>query len=146
MLAVARLLVAPASARQADGPGPGWRPAPAHLALFTPPRHRAAYQAFVSGEPLDRALADLLARIPALRSPGSWEATRMSAADAFGSGGPYDRWQLARLYGARSPWVSRGAVLRDGRGIETWTLISPFPDTALRRLDPGTLLLVLRIP
>ena len=146
LLAVARLLVAPASAVQAEGPGPGWRPAPGHLALFTPPRHRAAYQAFMSSAPLDRALADLLASVPALRAPGSWEPARVAPADAFGPAGPYDRWQLVRLYGARAPQVSRGAVVRDGGSVETWTLISPFPDAALRRLDPGTLLLILRIP
>jgi hypothetical protein len=145
-LLAAALLGVPAAARQADGPGAGWRPAPAQLALFTPARHRAAYQAFTSREPLDRALADLLARVPAVRAPGSWEPDRVAAADAFGSGGRYDRWQLVRLYGARTPQVARGAVIRNGGSIESWTLISPYPDAGLRRLDPGTLLLVLRIP
>ena len=146
LLAVARLVAAPANAQPADGPGPGWRPAPAHLALFTPPRHRAAYDTFVSAEPLERAVAALVARVPALRAPGSWEPGRVAVADAFGPGGPYDRWQLLRLYGGRAPRVVRGAIVSGGRTVESWTLISPYPDPSLRRLDPGTLLVILRVP
>ena len=146
LLAAARLFVAPAGAQPAAGPGAGWRAAPGHVALFTPPRYRAAYQAFVSSEPLDRALADVLSRVPALRAPGSWEPRRTAVTDAFGVGGPYDRWQLVRLYGARTPQVARGAVVKDDGTVEAWTLISPYPDAEIRRLEPGTLLLVLRLP
>jgi hypothetical protein len=146
LLAIARLAAAPVHGQPADGPGPGWRPAPAYVALFMPPRHRAAYDTFVSGEPLGRALANLLADVPALRAPGSWEPKRVAVTDAFGSGGTHNRWQLVRLYGARAPLVARGAIVRDGRPVESWTLISPYPDATLHRLDPGTLLVVLRIP
>jgi hypothetical protein len=30
--------------------------------------------------------------------------------------------------------------------MESWTLIAPYPDLALRRLEPGTLIIVLRFP
>jgi hypothetical protein len=146
LLTIARLAAAQLNAQPADGPGPGWRRAPAYAALFMPPRHRAAYDSFVSDQPLDRALADLLARVPALRAPGSWEPRRVAVTDAFGAGGTYDRWQLLRLYGARAPLVARGAIVSEGRPVESWTLISPYPDTTLHRLDPGTLLMVLRVP
>ena len=29
---------------------------------------------------------------------------------------------------------------------ESWTLIAPYPDAALQRLESGTLIIVLRIP
>jgi hypothetical protein len=145
MLAVALALAAPEGA-QPSPPRPGWRPATAHLALFTPPRHRAAYAAYVSAAPLDRALAAILAATPTLRVPGSWEPRQVAATDAFGSGGPYNRWQLVRLYGSRGPRVARGAVVGGGQPAESWTLVSPYPDPDLRRLEPGTLLLILRVP
>ena len=66
--------------------------------------------------------------------------------DAFGLAGRYDRSALARVYGARQPHVARGARMENGRVVESWTLISPYPDTALRRLETGTLLVVLRLP
>ena len=149
-MAVGRMLAAPADAQSAGPPGAGWRPAPVHLALFTPPRHRDAYAAYVSSEPLEdaikSALAGVLAAAPAMSAPGRWQPQRVAATEAFGTGGPYDRWQLVRLYGARGPRVARGAILRDGRTVESWTLVSPYPDATLRRLEPGTLLQVLRLP
>ena len=30
--------------------------------------------------------------------------------------------------------------------MESWTLIAPYPDAALQRLELGTLIIVLRIP
>ena len=146
LLAVARLLSGPADAQSPEPPAAGWRASPAHVALFTPPRHGDAYQAFVSSEPFDQALAGLLAAAPAVRGPGLWEPQRVAATDAFGAGAPYNRWQLVRLYGARGPRVARGPVGGDGRPPEMWTLVSPYPDATLNRLEPGTLLLVLRIP
>jgi hypothetical protein len=41
--------------------------------------------------------------------------------------------------------VARGPRL-DGGYAESWTLIAPYPDVALRRLEPGTLIIVVRIP
>jgi hypothetical protein len=42
--------------------------------------------------------------------------------------------------------VARGPRLQNGRVIETWILVSPYPDSRLERLEPGTLLIVLRTP
>jgi len=67
-------------------------------------------------------------------------------ADAFGRSGDYDRSKLARLYGARRASVARGPRLENGRVVESWTLVSPYPSVALERLEPGTLLIVQRLP
>ena len=81
-----------------------------------------------------------------VRAPGAWEPRPLLPLDAFGQAGRYDRSGLARLYGARQPRVARGARTENGRVVESWTLISPYPDAALRRLGAGTLLVVLRLP
>jgi hypothetical protein len=92
------------------------------------------------------ALRRLEADTSLVRAPGAWQARPLPPADAFGQTGRYDRWTLARLYGARQPRVARGARREGGRVTESWTLISPYPDTALGRLETGTLLVVLRLP
>ena len=138
VLALARGLAAP--------PGPIWRPAPEYLALFAPdgPR-RAAYAAYVSSHPLQDVLRQLEERPALLRSPGAWEPRRQLAADAFGQTGRYDRWRLAALYGALRPLVARGPASTATGPEEAWTLVSPYPDPALQRLETGTLLLVLSL-
>jgi len=144
-LAILCLLLSgiPASG-QVDGP---WRAAPGYLALFAPADGRiAAYRAYVSPLGLDMALRRLEANSSLIRAPGAWQARPLPPADAFGQTGRYDRWALARLYGAQQPQVARGSRAEGGRVIESWTLISPYPDTALRRLETGTLLVVLRLP
>jgi hypothetical protein len=37
-------------------------------------------------------------------------------------------------------------VAGDGRTLEAWTLVSPYPDPSLMRLERGTLILVVRAP
>jgi hypothetical protein len=81
-----------------------------------------------------------------LRVPGAWEVRGLAPADAFGNAGTYDRSKLARLYGAEQARVARGARLESGRVVESWSLISPYPDPALQTLRTGTLLIVLRLP
>jgi hypothetical protein len=81
-----------------------------------------------------------------LAPPGAWQPKSVLPFDAFGQMGRYDRWTLARLYGARRARVARGPRGSEGQVTESWTLISPYPDPALSRLEPGTLLIVLRIP
>jgi hypothetical protein len=73
------------------------------------------------------------------------EARPVAAAEAFGQSGGYNRWKLARLYGARRAKVARMPRVENGRVVEAWTLISPYPDPGLERLEPGTLLIVLRL-
>ena len=138
------LLSAPAAARQ---PAVPWREAPEFLALFAPPGPRAdAYRAYVTTLDLETVLKRLTPDATLLRPPGAWMPRAVLPADAFGQAGAYDRWALARLYGARGPRVARGPKAADGRVTESWALISPYPDATLQRLETGTLLIVLRVP
>ena len=133
----------PAAAQPSDP----WREAPAYAGLFAPAGPRAdAYRTFVASVDLDAALTRIASDASAVRSRGAWEARAELPFDAFGQTGRYDRSKLARLYGARRPMVARGPKAENGRVVESWTLISPYPDPALERLEPGTLLIVLRIP
>lgn len=125
----------------------GWNPAPEYLALFAPtgPR-RDAYETFVSSLDLDAVLKGLQNEAGVLSPPGAWLPRSALPFDAFGQTGRYDRWKLAELYGARRALVARGPRGDGTRVTEVWTLVSPYPDPSLTRLQPGTLLIVLRVP
>jgi len=123
----------------------GLRDAPEYLSLFTPLVHRDAYRAYVSPLSLDDTIRLLQADPAILRPPGAWQPEAMIPFDAFGRTGSYNRWKLAGLYGSRRARVARGPRIDNGRA-ESWTLVAPYPDPALSRLEPGTLILVLRIP
>ena len=69
----------------------------------------------------------------------------MTPFDAFGRTGGYNRWQLAGLYRSRRARVARGPRVATGTR-KSWTLVSPYPDPALRRLESGTLIVVVRLP
>ena len=141
---LACLVLAGLAARQ---PGIGWQPAPAYTALFAPAGARSeAYRTLVSPLDLDTVLQALGSDSSLARPAGAWEARPQLPFDAFGQTGPYDRTKLARLYGARRPRVARGPRAENGRVIEAWTLISPYPDPRLEHLESGTLLIVLRLP
>jgi hypothetical protein len=106
--------------------------------LFTPPRvPDGTYRTYVSPRPIDAVLAGMEAGI---------DARPLVAFEAFGQSGGYDRWKLARLYGAKRAYVARLPRIENGRVVEAWTLISPYPGPTLERLEPGTLLIVLRLP
>ena len=122
------------------------REAPAYVSLFAPAGRSAAYRAWTWPSPLDAVLRMLEGDPWLLRPPGAWEARSLAAVDAFGRSGAYDRTRLARLYGARVARVARGPRTAGGRVTESWTLISPYPNPALDRLEPGPLLLVLALP
>jgi hypothetical protein len=145
-LMVAAVLVSASTGRaQAPRALPSPAAPPVYLDLFAPAVHRSAYQAFISPLPLDQLLTSLTDPGFAA-SPGAWRPERLLALDAFGRAGRYDRSKLARLYGARRVDVARGPRVEGGRIVETWTLVSPYPDPRLERLEPGTLILVLRLP
>lgn len=130
------------------GPMPGgpWRPAPEYVALFAPAGpHREAYTAFVSTRHLSEILGDTAESPLLLRPPGAWQPQPQGPADAFGQAGGYDRWKVARLYGSRRAAVARGPVALPDGERQAWTLVSPYPDPALQRLEPGTLLIVLSL-
>ena len=119
--------------------------APAYLDLFAPRAHRDAYRAGVSPLPLDAVLTALADDESLVRTPGAWRARPELPQDAFGSSGSYNRWLLARLYGSRQPRVARGARSQDGRLVESWILVSPYPDPSLSRLEPGTLRIIVAL-
>ena len=127
--------------------GPAWQVAPEYLALFAPsgPR-KEAYETFVSPLDLETVLKRLQSDSGVLAPPGAWQPKSELPFDAFGQTGRYDRWKLAELYGARRPLVARGPRGEGTRVTEVWTLVSPYPDASLTRLEPGTLLIVLQVP
>ena len=120
-----------------------WIESPAHVRLFAPPAHQSEYRAFVSTMPLD----DVLRRVAGAQPgpPGAWRADPVSPLDAFGASGTYNRFQLARVYLGERPRTAHGPwVTADG--LESWTLVSPYPNAALDEVEAGTLLLALRVP
>jgi hypothetical protein len=135
----------------APGAGPstplttGWREAPAYLDLFAPKPHRSAYRAYASPLDIQATLRQLLDDPGVLHPPGAWTPRAIIPYDAFGLSGSYNRWKVAGLYRSRRAQVARGPRLEQGQ-TESWTLISPYPDEALRRLEPGTLIIVVRNP
>lgn len=136
-----------------SGPGAGaqvgdtWREAPEYLPLVVPAGARAAaYRVFTSPLDIDAALRRLRNDASLVRAPGAWQPRPTRPWDALGQAGRYDRSGMARVYGGGQPRVARGARSVDGRVVESWTLIAPYPDTDLRRLESGTLLIVLRLP
>ena len=140
--AAAALLLAGAPLGSAEP----WRDAPEFTEVFAPAAHRESYRASVSPQQLDAVLTALEDDGDLVRTPGAWAARPQPPLDAFGRSGPYDRWKLARLYGARQPRVARGARMEAGRIAESWTLVSPYPSADLTRLEPGTLRIVLQLP
>ena len=125
---------------------PSLRDAPQFLPLFTPRVHRDAYRAYVSPLPIADLLRQLDRDPAVLRPPGSWQPVPAGPFDAFGDSGTYDRFRIARLYGATRALVARGPRGTTGTVSEMWTLVSPYPDPDLSRLEPGTLVIVLDIP
>jgi hypothetical protein len=141
----AAVLAAAASAAPVPPAGP-WRAAPAYVGLFAPPSARAAYEAWTTPTSIDAVLRALEGDPLLLHPPGAWQAQALIASDVFGDGGGYDRRRLARVYGATRARVARGPRGADGRVDESWLLVSPYPDPSLQRLEPGTLLIILRVP
>lgn len=120
-----------------------WVESPEHVRLFAPAAHQSAYRAFVSKATLDEVLQRLASAQPG--APGAWRAGAVSPLDAFGASGRYNRFQLSRLYLGTRPRTAHGPwVTADG--LESWTLVSPYPNARLDEVEPGTLLLALRVP
>ena len=98
-------------------------------ALFTPLRpQRGRYEVCTTPRPLS-----------SVAQPG-WAVELVGPLDALGPAGPYNRSAVARLYGGRRAAVARGWVEHDGR-FEAITLISPYPNSTLTALEPGTLVI-----
>jgi hypothetical protein len=121
----------------------GWTESPAHVRLFAPQAHQSEYRAFVSDSALDEVLRRIRGAQPG--PPGAWRPESVSALDAFGGSGSYNRFQLVRLYLGTRPRTAYGPWSALA-GLETWTLVSPYPNVALDAVEPGTLLLAMRVP
>jgi hypothetical protein len=145
-IAMAVLVCTPVhSAAQTAPDRQQWREAPEYVRLLAPASYAAAYRAYVSPLEFDAALRALAADPTVLHPPGAWTAETVHPYDAFGLGGSYNRWKVAGLYKSRRAQVARGPRMDQGV-METVTLIAPYPNADLQRLEPGTLVIVLRIP
>ena len=108
---------------------------PSLTALFTPPHPRLGrYEVCTTSESIEQALTE-----------GSPAEPRhaiepLEALDAFGTAGTYNRAALARLYGGTRVRVARRWQRRDDQFVSE-TLLSPYPDPTLTRLNPGTMLI-----
>jgi hypothetical protein len=92
-----------------------------------------------------RGLASRLRARSAAPVNGMWRVDHAGVFDAFGAEGPYNKPKLARLFGGSSPLVARG-TLPTSNGRYAVTLISPYPDSTLSALEPGTLVIVTKLP
>jgi len=131
----------------ADAPFPaGFTEERRYVQLFTPRGvPHGTYMTFTSRQDLDTVLASIRAGSSQPGGPGSFEPQSVIAQEAFGQSGGYNRWKLALLYGAARARVARGPRVENGRVVEAWTLVSPYPDPELEQLNTGTLLIVLRL-
>jgi hypothetical protein len=101
---------------------------PALTTLFTPREPLLGrYEVCTDSRPLAGLASD-------------WKVESLESVDAFGTAGSVDRAALARLYGGTRAQVARGWTLTADR-FETVTLVSPYPNARLTRLEPGTLII-----
>lgn len=152
-LALSLVLAQPLGSRTAaaaeDPKVPG-RPAPELARLFTPPHAPAgAYEVTVLPSRIEDARREVRAALapgaPADPGDGTWQVKRMNPLELFGDAGVYNKTTLARLYGGLPPSVVRGPIERDGRTVAAATLVSPYPDASLSRLEPGTMVILLHL-
>ena len=104
-------------------------------ALFTPPRPELGrYEVCTTSAGLESAAAET--------GTGGQEVRieALEALDAFGAAGPYNRAALARLYGGTRVRVVRRWQQR-GNQFMSETLLSPYPDATLTRLNSGTMVI-----
>jgi hypothetical protein len=115
-------------------PALSWRCDATLARRFTPARPRLGrYEVCTAPAPIRTA------------APAEWPIEQQHPLDAFGKAGVYDRAALARLYGGILADVARGWRRRED-WLESFTMISPYPDSALARLERGTLVIVHTLP
>jgi hypothetical protein len=102
------------------------------------------YEVYESAAPIDR-IAKGLRALDVDPRPGAWELQRLGAGDAFGAEGSYNRVQMALLVGGRRLTVARGSLRAADGALTAFTLISPYPDPAMRALRSGTMTIVTRL-
>jgi len=104
-------------------------------ALFTPPRPELGrYEVCTTSAGLESAAADTGTGTQDIRIEA------LEALEAFGAAGPYNRAALARLYGGTRVRVVRRWQQR-GHEFLSETLLSPYPDATLTRLNSGTMVI-----
>ena len=115
----------------------GPRPSPAlacdaaSAGLFAPPQPvLGRYEVCTTASPIEVVMATGEAHY------GEVEA--LGPLDAFGAGGTYNRSMMSRLYGGMRAKVVRGWA-ESGERFTSITLISPYPDPTLQRLNDGTM-------
>ncbi len=107
---------------------------PSLTALFTPRRPELGrYEVCTASQSIEEALADT-----AYGPSGAIEP--LEALDAFGTAGAYNRAALARLFGGTRVRVAR-RWQQHGDQFISETLLSPYPDATLTRLNPGTMVI-----
>jgi len=118
-------------------------PDPALTRLFTPPHPLLGrYEVLVTSQPLP----DVIARhVADPRAPTYSSIEALEPLEAFGGAGLYSRSALVRLYGGRRASVARGWTRTDDR-FESRTLISPYPNASMTRLNAGTMVIVWTLP
>jgi hypothetical protein len=118
---------------------------PALTRLLTPASvAKGTYVVYRSDRPLRDVVAELSARDP--NPPvGAWKPERRDALEAFEAASRAHRFRIAELYRGVHPVVARGSLMRGGQRT-AYTLISPYPDASLTRLEPGTMIIVFHIP
>jgi len=108
---------------------------PLLAALFTPPRPELGrYEVCTTSAPLETALSQETTIAQDVRIEA------FEPLDAFGAAGPYNRAALARLYGGTRVRVAR-RWQQHGRQFISETLLSPYPDATLSRLNAGTMII-----
>ena len=125
---------------------PPGTPAPALARLFTPLQAPVGvYTVTILPEGIEAALGlvktALAPDAAAGNPPGSWQVQSLDPLEAFGTAGVYDRSKVARLFNGRRVSVVRGPVERGGRVVAAVTLLSPYPDATLSRLEKGTMVI-----
>lgn len=108
---------------------------PALTALFTPPRPGLGrYEVCTTADPIDRVA------VGTPDQPHYSPVESLEALEAFGAAGTYSRSALARLYAGKRVRVMRGWIQQGERFVSV-TLITPYPDAALTKLFPGTMVI-----
>ena len=113
-------------------------------ALFAPARPvLGRYEVCIETDPIDRIVAAMRTAGPSSGGAPQYHIGDPESSDpleALGGAGDYDRSRVARLYGGSRPNVARG-WRRGADRFESIALVSPYPEPALDRLNPGTLVI-----
>jgi hypothetical protein len=112
---------------------------------FTPPTApKGTYRVFVTGASIDKVISAFKSVANSPGVPGAWAIQQTDPLSAFGEAGPYDGTKVARLYAGRRARVARGPVVQNGRTMASITVVSPYPDASMTRLEPGSLVIEYR--